>query len=437
MNKPTPHTLSDEQMPEMFSSFILKHFQSFSEYIKKAEELRQSEESKHLMMVTCAIESTTPVRNEDGSCSVKHIPNFYFCTSNGLTIGFGSKIEFKDGELAPEGRELLQHIRLTRNGRELTEAEKEEVVKDCFKRRNKRDALINKGKKAPELTAPNGKKIPQDSYTKNMTPEAQSVILHDCPVPVIDRESALDAIHFEYNDKLNRLVAKVPHFGESLFLKALATDFAFQDGMTGIQENRFYKLARDKNKTSSSLNFGGKTDDRSKMRQLLCKMAYKTHVDKQNRKGTRATPESQAVFYIEALQAFTEEFSSDIKSNYGHKKALMEHFMTIVGMQCMENIKGAPLTPEEMKQAQQQAHQLVFEEIFNSKIIAQLPKEIQNATRLAALQSISTEGLKSNTENAAQAVRRSILETAGTKLTDYNKKHDTNFQLNLSPEKIS
>ncbi len=439
MNTKTPSSSSvGNKDLEILPGFLLENFQVFSQLIKRTEQIRQSEETRHLMMMTCAIESTKPVRNEDGSCSVQHIPNFYFCTSNGLTIGYGSKIEFKNGELAPEGKELLKHIRLTQDGRELTDAEKEAVVKSCFKKRDERDASISKGKKAPKLTAPNGKEIPRDSKTRNMTPEAQSVILHGQKgsVPVIDRQSALDAIHFEMDDKLNKLLQKVPHLGESLFLKTLALDFAYQDGMTGIQSNNFYKLAK-KNETAASLNFGGKTDDRSKMRQLLCKMAYKTHKAKVARKGKPATPESQAVFYVEALKEFANTFAGDIEKNFGHKKVLMEHFMTIVGMQCMENIKGSPLTPVEMEQARQQAHQLVFDEIFNSDIIAQLPKELQSKARLDAIRNISTEGLKNSTEEPMEAVRHSVLETAGTKLTDYNKKHKTDFQLNVQEGRVS
>ncbi len=385
---------------------------------------REHAKIRQLMTLTCSLESTIVKKDDNGLVHSLPIKSFYFCSSNALTIGYGTKIEYQDGKLCKEGVEMLELLDIKRNGRSLTMAEKEEMVHTCFARRNAYDEQHSV--KLCELK-----------------PEAQRKILfNDDDYGCIDGENARDVAQHEYTQKMHKLLEANKYLGSSYLLLALATDFAYQYGNNGVRSFDIYKvngpITLSKLVNASSLKVEKKKkekniyDDRHLMRRLILDMAIQNARDKKARGGKLATPESQGVFYMQALQKFTEMFNHGIMNREPQKILLMEQFMTLVMMQCMHNVTGQELTQDDLKIARTQAHKLVYDELFHSEVIQQLPEQIRPITLTSAIGAIKISELKSEGGIAMEELRKSILAQAQERLKRYNKKNKSNHEINIA-----
>ncbi len=393
-------------------------------------------ENHHLMGLTRSIESTQASLDHHNIAHNKPYEYFYFCSGGALTIGYGTKIEFNQstGQLHKEGREVLEHLDMRLNGRALTMQEKEELVTECFERRDAyNENIIAEFKKNPQkLIKGRKKKGPwkaEDFFLERKSGENQVDDLYPSgEKAVISNATALHVSHMEYAHKINKLIADKSFFDRSYLLKALAADFVYQYGTKGFKDNfALYKadgpISLGELKSQSS--FSG-DDDRSKMRQLLLDTAITNMKDAQKRKNKPATPESQEAFCLKALANFSEKFHGGIMLRQEHKMVMMEQYMTIVMMQAFENVKGSKLTQEEIKTAHQNARNLVYNECYNSPIIQQMPHQIKPATLTTAIE----ERMKIKPgKEALDVLRDALFEQAQIQIKRYNKKNKTNIQI--------
>lgn len=363
-----------------------------------------------MMNLVTSMESTHVYKDKNNIIHNKPIEHFYFCSKGGLTIGYGTKIECnKNGIPEKEGMELLEATKIMRNGKELTMKEKTDMVKSCYDRRNyckKQGINLNK-----------------------LSPEAQKKHLFTkkdfCS---IDSQSALEVSRLEYEDKNHKLVSANPFIKDSYFLEALGTDFHYQFGDTGIQGTTVYKKAL-KKEIPNRLYVGKEkaVTDREKLRDLICKLAYETNQDKKKRNGQPATPESQSAFCIRALKKFCDTFEDGIMMRQDHKTLLMEQYMTLVFAQSMKNVKNRDLTLNEVQQAQQMAHTLVYDELYNSPTIQQVPDRIKPVTLLESLKNIKLPEKTTQTDkNPLMIIRDSLNKEAEKRIQSFNKKFKTN-----------
>ncbi len=403
---------------------IEKHLQNTEE---EQEKCRQQEMS-NLMAITCSMESNIIEQEPDGTYSTQPHEAFYFCSKNALTIGYGIKIEYKNGRLCPEGEEILKRLDLKRNNESLTMDEKRTLVKNCFTRRDERDKNAKNPKKSdPILKNSEGKIIPKTAETCELRPISQKVILfNDNDYASIDKDNALEVTRYEYEKKLNTLLGKKPFLGNSYFLKAFSADVAFQNGDSGVRKFDFYRNASNKILKSEyypvERPLKGKSD-RYKMRSLLFEMAYKTHNASKSRKGKPATPASQTKFIIEALKEFNVEFKDGIMKREKQKIVLMEQFMTVTMMQCYRNVKGADLTLDEIKKAEKDAHNLVYDQLFHSKLIQQLPEKIRPTVLVNGIKNLDTKDIGKPGKNICSSLQASISKEAQQKLEKYIQKN--------------
>ncbi len=419
---------------DQLTQSLVSEYMYFQDSMGKTQESEAQRRQKILMnkfALTGSMESDVVSENEDKTFSSEPFTSFYFCSGNALTIGYGVKIEYKDGELCKEGLEVLADLDIHRNGKSLSMDEKEALVKECFAKRAARDNAIKNGKKLKTLTNANGDEIKGNTPTRNLRPLSQETVLFGgTDVPRISRENALFVAGKEYEKKLNKILKENPVLGSSLFSEALATDFAYQFGDTGVKQFGFYKNAKDGN-ISSSLKFSDSWQKneptRCKIRQLLCKMAYRTEKEKQARKGKPATPESQSIFFMDALKDFTAEFKDNIMRREAQATVLMEQFMTLTAMQCYQNIKGSELTLDEIKEAEQVAHRLVYTHLFRSDVVLQLPNQIRPITMVSAVQNLKTKPTDEKSLNTI--LKDSLADEAVDRLTAYNKKNNTEHTL--------
>lgn len=384
-----------------------------------------------LTMLTCLMESTLIQKEANNEYSSQPIDHFYFCSQNALTIGYGNKIECNGNEICKEGLEILKLLDIKdEKGVSLSQKEKEARVKECIANRNKRDKLAGKNK-ASAIKTDNGC-ISASTRTCRMNPRAQKLVLFDkgkfC---TIDKESALRAMRYEMQKKIKKLKDKNPNTEDSYFSKALLADFAYQFGDTGVRQLKFYKNVK-AGTFPDTLNYSKKSvkKDRSALRELMCKMACKAHKNKKP-----LSQENQARFCLEALKEFAGSYKTGINCKEKHKIVLMENFMTIAFMQSMRDGKGAELTVEEVKNAQIQAHDLVYNSIFNNELLQQLPEGLRPQIILSALQklSVSPDQTVRFPEYVAQAVQERMFQSTQKIVAAYNKEHGTDIQLVSAP----
>ncbi len=392
-------------------------FRSSLEEIQHRIAERDQLKMRQLMALTCSSESTSVTLDENGIVHSTPCESFYFCSANALTIGYGTKIEYKNGKICPEGIAVLEQLDLKRNGRSLTMDEKKQMVHTCFQRRNTHDNRAG-------------------TPLKKMSPEKQKPILFNKnDYASVNVENAYTVAQNEYADKMDKLLTANKYLGSSYLLLALSTDFAYQYGNHGVTKFDIYKvngpitLSNLKNASSFAPD---KDNERRMVRRLILEMAIQNAKDKKARGNKPATPESQAVFYMTALKKFTETFDKGIMEREEQKIVLMEQFMTLIMMQCIHNVKGEELTTEDLKTAKDQAHKLVYDELFHSDIIQQLPDQIRPITLTSAINSIKVDSLKSNGGLAIEELRNSILSQAQTRLKRYNKKNKSDHQLNTA-----
>lgn len=413
-----------------------RQFGSTLQNTQEGQEACQRRELDNLLAITCLFESDNVQKEPDGTYSSQPHDAFYFCTKGGLTIGYGTKIEYRNGRLCREGEEILERLDLKRNNRSLTMDEKRALVNACFTRRKQRDDEIKKNGKVAVRKTSEGKDIPGTVKTCDLRPTAQKAILfNNNDFACIDKQNALDVARYEYKKKQENLLKNNPFLANSYFLKAYANDCAYQNGDAGVRNFEFYKNALNQQIASDFYPTKRPHDnetDRYKMRTLLYEMAHKTLEASKSRKGGRASPESQVKFMIESLKTFTTEFRSGIMKREKQKIVMMEKFMTITMMQCYRNVKGADLTLDEIKQAERDAHHLVYDQLFNSEIIQQLPNQIRPIVLVEGIAKIDTDKMDHTWSNINSAIQNSILNEAKSKLQRYNEKHNKNLGT-LSP----
>ena len=130
---------------------------------------------------------------------------------------------------------------------------------------------------------------------------------------------------------------------------------------------------------------------------------------------------------MDALKDFTAEFKDNIMRREAQATVLMEQFMTLTAMQCYQNIKGSELTLDEIKEAEQVAHRLVYTHLFRSDVVLQLPNQIRPITMVSAVQNLKTKPTDEKSLNTI--LKDSLADEAVDRLTAYNKKNNTEHTL--------
>ena len=415
------------KLPKSFDKITLPSTQEIQEFLKDYTSFLLPDETAttnlltfRLMAPTYLFESTKTSVDKHGIISTEPLECFYFCTSDALTIGYGSKIEYKDGKLCKEGYELLQHIELQKDGHFLTMEEKIELVDFCFEQKRAYDQK-HTGK------------------LRNKLFEAQKKILFPTGAPFITKENAFHVAQIEYQDKMNRILKDNPVLGSSYFSLSLATDLAFQCGNAGVKRTAYYKLAKNKKTLASSIQIGA--NDRLKLRKLLCTMAHRQQIDQAKRKGKPASTTEQNAFTLYALQSFCNTFKSSIMARDHHTILLMQEFMTLVFMQNKKNEVQRPLTYNELSIAAAQAQEFVYQDVFQSPTVAQLPHKIRPITILNAVKKIQpfVQLGKENKKvylKPKYCLKEALIKESLIQLQKYNKKHKTAHQLTLSQDAI-
>ena len=385
--------------------------------------MAQQAMSDCMMTLVTSMESTQVYKDKNNVVHSKPIEHFYFCPRGGLTIGYGTKIECnKQGYPEKEGLAILEKTKLLRNGKPLSLKEKTELVKSCYDRRT---YCKTRAKKKINLNV--------------LSPEDQKAYLFNKEdYATIDSQNALEISRLEYEDKKRKLITANPFIKDSYFLEALGTDFHYQFGDTGIQGTTIYKKAL-KKEIPNPLYAGKEkaVTDREKLRDLICKLAYETNQDKKKRKGQPATPESQSAFCIKALKKFCDTFKDGIMMRQDHKTLLLENYMTLVFAQSMKNVKNRDLTLNEVQQAQQMAHTLVYDELYNSPTIQQVPDRIKPITMLESLKNIKLPEKTTQTDkNPLMLIRDSLNKEAEKRIQSFNKKFKTDHSFETPDDPI-
>lgn len=406
--------IKDIEIPslEEINSFVDEYKIFLFQNQKRADDIL----TFRLMAPTYLFESTKTSTDKYGVVLTEPLDSFYFCTSNALTIGYGTKIEYEHGKLAKEGLEMLQHIELWQNGKLLTMEEKIKLVDYCFRRKKEYDTN-HKDKLRYKLF------------------EAQRAILFPNGAPTITKENAFHIAQIEYQDKMDRLLKENPLLGNSYFSISLATDIAFQHGNAGVKRTTYYKVAKNQKQLPSSIQLGA--HDRLKLRKLLCKMAYYTQTQNAKRKGAPASIQEQNAATLYAIQSFCSTFKKSIMARDDHTLLLMQEFMTLVFMQNKKNEVQRPLTYTEIETASFNAQRLVYQDIFHSETIMQLPKKIRPITILTAIEKIQKNlSIKQNDNHIelkpTEFLQESLLKESLLQLNKYNKKNKTSIKLTSS-----
>ncbi len=412
-----------KQLPEIqlpTKEEVFDFIEQQKELIKEEQIVSRYNVTRSLMAPTYLIESTRYSVDANNVVHSKPMECFYFCSANALTIGYGLKIEFNGDKLAPEGIAALRSLDIKINGRTLSQEEKENLAYQCIKRRNEYDKTHS-----PNLS--------------QMRYEAQVDILFPNDRPVISIENALSSAQIEYSEKQENLLRRNPFLGNSFYSQALGTDLAYQYGNTGVTKCVYYQNAK-KGALSSQIVAGHA--DRLKVRKFLCALAYKHWQDQVKRKSKPITPAEQNAFTLFAVQKYFELFKEGIMSRSPYHILLMEKMMTLVMMQHQQDIQTAPLYSFQIKECENQAHQLVYHDLFYSSTISQLPKKLQPITMVDAIKGarksltpwIKTTGLSLTPDLFMEKI---LLPEAEKKIKVYNKKYKKNIAIQKKPRNKS
>ena len=106
-------------------------------------------------------------------------------------------------------------------------------------------------------------------------------------------------------------------------------------------------------------------------------------------------------------------------------------------MQNKKNEVQRPLTYTEIETASFNAQRLVYQDIFHSETIMQLPKKIRPITILTAIEKIQKNlSIKQNDNHIelkpTEFLQESLLKESLLQLNKYNKKNKTNIKLTSS-----
>ncbi len=315
----------------------------------QAEENKKDEKAllSCLFAPTYLMESTLTSQNEEGIIQSEPINHFYFCSANKLTIGYGTKIECNaNGKLAKEGIQALQQLKIYKGNKELTETEKQQLVRDCCAARNRYDRIHGKNK-----------------FCK-LGIHSQSRELFGSKPPLVSKESAWDTALTEYKNKQQKLLAKNANFKKNLILLALGTDMAYQYGDSGVTKTNIYHTVK-KGNIPATTTFG-KYGDRTLLRKWMLETSHLFKKDQENRQNETATPESQSKIFITALKSFEKTFHQHIMDRQKHVKILMDQCMALVMTQNFQNIYGRYPQPEEIKNIRKTSQNFIYNELYNS-----------------------------------------------------------------------
>ena len=351
-----------------------------------------------LFATTYLMESTLTSKNEEGIIQSEPINHFYFCSANKLTIGYGTKIECNDsGKLAKEGIQALQQLKIYKGNRELTESEKQQLVRDCCAARNRYDRIHGKNK-----------------FCK-LGAHSQSIELFGKNPPLVTKESAWNTALTEYKNKQQKLLAKNANFKKNLILLALGTDMAYQYGDSGVKKTNIYRAVK-KGNIPATTTFG-KYGDRTLLRKWMLETSYLFKKDQENRRNEPATPESQSKIFITALKSFEKTFHQHIMDQQEHVKILMDQCMALVMTQNFQNIYGRYPQSEEIKNIRKTSQNFIYKELYNSIEI----KRVKKCHRENAITDTIKEA-DPNAPNPIVSVRASAKKVADRNVIESEKK---------------
>lgn len=331
---------------------------------EEEREIKKEKDEKALLSClfafTYLMESTLTSQNEEDIIQSEPINHFYFCSSNKLTIGYGTKIECdNDGKLAKEGREVLKKLKIYKNNRELTETEKQKLVRDCCAKRNQYDR-VNGENKFCKLSAHNQAKV----------------LFGDNPAPVT-KESALSAALTEYQEKQQKLLKNNKNFNMNLIVKAIGTDLAYQYGSCGVKTKKgssyFYDCVQ-KGYLPGNGKFDSQYGDRTLLRNWMLQTARSFEDDKKKRKGQQATSQSQSKLFLTALKSFEKTFHQHIMNRQPSVKLLMEQSLSLVLVQNFLNIYGRYPQSKEIKKIHKTSQDFVYKELYGSSELDRVKK---------------------------------------------------------------
>lgn len=351
-----------------------------------------------LFAPTYLMESTLTSQNEEGIVQSEPINHFYFCSANKLTIGYGTKIECDtNGKLAKEGIQALQQLKIYKGNKELTESEKQQLVRDCCAARNRYDRIHGKNK-----------------FCK-LGVHSQSKELFGSNPALVTKESALDTALTEYKNKQQKLLAKNANFKKNLILLALGTDMAYQYGDKGVTKTNIYHTVK-KGNIPATTTFG-KYGDRTLLRKWMLETSHLFKKDQENRRNEPATPESQSKIFITALKSFEKTFHQLIMDRQEHVKVLMDQCMALVMTQNFQNIYGRYPQPEEIENIRQTSQDFVYKELYGSTEIARVEKPYRENAIANAIKEADP-----NAPNPLISIRASTKKVADRSATESEEK---------------
>ena len=362
-----------------------------------------------LFAPTYLMESTLTSQNEDGIVQSEPINHFYFCSANKLTIGYGTKIECDSkGKLAKEGIQALQQLKIYKGNRELSEKEKQQLVRDCCAARNRYDHIHGENK-----------------FCK-LGIHSQSRVLFGSNPALVTKESALDTALTEYKNKQQKLLENNKNFNMNLIVSTIGTDLAYQYGSRGVATKQgstyFYKCVK-KGYLPQNGQFDPKYGDRTLLRNWMLQTARLFEDDKRKRKEEPATPESQSKIFMTALKSFEKTFHQHIMNRQQHVKILMDQCMALVMTQNFQNIYGRYPQPEEIENIRQTSQDFVYKELYGSTEIARVEKPYRENAIANAIKEADT-----NAPNPLVSIRAATKKVADKSVAQSEEKAKKNPQ---------
>lgn len=354
-----------------------------------------------LFSLTYLMESSFTTVDENKIIQSEPIKGFYFCSSDKLTIGYGTKIECKkNGKLCKEGKQTLKQLKIYKNGKELSEEKKQQLVHDCYNTRERYNCSH-----ANKLCS--------------LCPTAQLKVLYDNNPVLITKESALDTALTEYINKKEKLLQKSKNFNKNLILLALGTDMAYQYGDQGVTDTTLYKAVI-RGTIPANANFSN-YGDRTLLRQWMLETARLFEYDKKTSKGNPASSESQGKIFMKALKSFEKTFHNNIMNRQPHVKILMEKSLALVMTQNFQNIYGRFPRAKEIENIRQASQDFVYKELYGSPELKRVEKRYHENTIANAIKEADL-----NDPNPLVSIRKALKKAADISVAKSKKKAQKN-----------
>lgn len=378
-----------------------------------------------LFAPTCLMESTRVSKSDDGAVNSHTVNNFYICSGRAVTIGYGSKIEIKDGKICNEGLEVLDMLKLYRKDGTLITSldEKAAIALKYYNLRNKNITVRTKDNK--KVVAP-AHKILIDTQIRAY----QDMGLPFASVP---DDNAFEVALNEYSKKMAKISNADEQFNSSYFVLALASDLAYQYGDAGVRGTDMYKDITQKHALTKNVkSWDTSTEMRPKLRAWLLETAHLFEKDAKARAGKPATAQEQAKLLFKGLQSFEKKFHDQLMSRSEHSALLMQKMTSLMMAQNFYNIYQRDPNATEIANIEKASKDLVFNEIMQApEIEKHIANNYQTFRRLDAIQNIKIDTLEN--ESPLLSVRQAMIDEVALSTRQQNKEKDKPTQTAQKP----